>query len=125
MKLNVITVTYSQSVQFSSVTQSCPTLCNLMDCSTPGFPVHHQLPELAQTRVHRVDDAIQSSHPLPSPSLPPLMFPSIRVISNESALRISIWSYLQNLIIDCSKFIYFHSTLFLPLLQWPGYQRNI
>ena len=43
----------------SSVTQSCPTLCDLMDCRTPGFPVHHQLPALAQTHVHRVDDAIQ------------------------------------------------------------------
>jgi len=48
--------------QFSSVAQSCLTLCNPMDCSTPGFPVHHQLLELAQTHVHRVGDAIQSSH---------------------------------------------------------------
>ena len=56
--------------QFSSVTQSCPTLCDLMDCSTPGFPVHHQLPELTQTHVHRVSDAIQPSHPLSSPSPP-------------------------------------------------------
>ena len=55
-------------VQFSSVAQSCPTLCNPMDCSTPGFPVHHQLPELAQTHVHWVGDAIQLSHPLSSPS---------------------------------------------------------
>ena len=54
--------------QFSSVTQSCPTLCNAMDCSTPAFPVHHQLPELPQTHVHQVGDAIQSSHPLSSPS---------------------------------------------------------
>ena len=50
------------------VTQSCLTLCDLMDCSTPGFPVHHQLPELAQTHVHRDNDAIQPSHPLSSPS---------------------------------------------------------
>ena len=55
-------------VQLSSVSQSCPTLCHLMDCSTPGFPVHHQLPELAQTHVHWVGDAIQLSHPLLSPS---------------------------------------------------------
>ena len=54
--------------QFSSVTQSCLTLCNPMDCSTPGFPVHHQLPELAQTHVHTVGDAIQPSHSLSSPS---------------------------------------------------------
>ena len=53
----------------SSVTQLCPTRCDSMDCSTPGFPVHHQLPDLAQTHVHRVSDAIQPSHPLSSPSL--------------------------------------------------------
>ena len=52
------------SVQFSSVAQSCPTLCNLMDCSTLGFPVHHQLLELTQTHVCSVSDAIQPSHPL-------------------------------------------------------------
>ena len=55
--------------QFSSVTQSCPTLCDPTDCSTPGFPVHCQLPELAQTHVHRLGDAIQY-HPLSSPSPP-------------------------------------------------------
>ena len=54
----------------SSVAQSCPTLCNPMDCSTPGFPVHHQLWELTQTHVHWVSDAIQPSHPLSSPSPP-------------------------------------------------------
>ena len=53
-----------------SVTQSCPTLCNHTDCSTPGFPVHHQLPELAQIHVHQVSDAIQPSRPLSSLSLP-------------------------------------------------------
>ena len=56
------------SVQLSSVAQSCPTLCDVMDCSTPGFPVHHQLPELAQTHVYRVSDVIQPSYPLSSPS---------------------------------------------------------
>ena len=55
---------------FSSVTQSCPTLCDPMDCSMPGFPVHHQLLELAQTHVHRVSDAIQPYHPLSFPSPP-------------------------------------------------------
>ena len=54
----------------SLVAQSCPTLCNPMDCSTPGFPVHHQLWALAQTHVHRIGDAIQPSHPLSSPSPP-------------------------------------------------------
>ena len=52
------------SVQFSSVTQSCPSLCNPMNCSTPGLPVNHQLPEVNQTHIHRVGDAIQPSHPL-------------------------------------------------------------
>ena len=56
--------------QFSSVTQSCLTLCNPTDCSMPGFPIHHQLPKLTQTHVHRVGDAIQPSHPLLSPSPP-------------------------------------------------------
>ena len=63
------------SVQFSSVTQSYPTLCDPMNHSTPGFPVHHQLVEFTQTHVHRVSDAIQPSHPLPSPS-PPATNPS-------------------------------------------------
>ena len=63
------------SVQFSSVAQSCPTLCNPMNSSTPGLPVHHQLPEFTQTHIHWVSDAIQSSHPLSSPS-PPAPNPS-------------------------------------------------
>ena len=58
------------SIQFSSVFQSCPTLCLPMVCSTSGLPVHHQLPELAQTHIHRVSDAFQPSHPLSSPSPP-------------------------------------------------------
>ena len=61
--------------EFSSVAQSCPTLCDPMNRSTPGLPVHHQLPELAQTHIHRVRDAIQPSHPLSSPS-PPAPNPS-------------------------------------------------
>ena len=56
--------------QFSSVAQSCLTLCDPMDCSAPGFPVHHQLSELAQTDVHRVSDAIQAFRPLSYPSSP-------------------------------------------------------
>ena len=58
------------SVQFSSVTQSCPTLCDPMNCSTPGLPVHHQLPEFTQTHVHRFCNAIYPSHPLSSPFPP-------------------------------------------------------
>ena len=63
------------SAQFSSVAQSCPTLCNPMNRSTPGLPVHHHIPEFTQTHVHRVRDAIQLSHPLSSPS-PPAPNPS-------------------------------------------------
>ena len=83
------------SVQFSSVAHSLPTLCNPMGCSTPRFPVHHQLPELAQIHVHRVGDAIQPSHPR-RPLLLPSVFPSIRVFSSESVLRIrwpKYWSF--------------------------------
>ena len=84
------------SVQFSSVAQSCPTLCNPMIHSMPGLPVHHQLPEFTQTHVHRVSDAIQPSHPLLSLLLLPPIPPSIRVFSNESTLRMrwpKCWSF--------------------------------
>ena len=76
-------------IQFSSVTQSCTTLCNPMHCSTPGFPVHHHLPELAQTHVHRVGDAIQPSHPLLSPSSPAFNLSQHQgLFPNESVLHI-------------------------------------
>ena len=82
---------------FSSVAQLCPTLCDSMNCSTPGLPVHHQLPEFTQTHVYGVGDAIQPCHPLSYPLLlPPLIFASIRVFSNESVLRIrwpKYWSF--------------------------------
>ena len=83
------------SVQFSSVTQSCLTLCYPMNHSTPGLSVHHQLPKSTQTHLYWVSDAIQPSHPLSSPS-PPALFPSIRVFSNESTLCImwtKYWSF--------------------------------
>ena len=89
-----------EDVQFSSVAQSCPTLCP-MDCSTPGFPIHHQLPELTQTHVHRVSDAIQPSHPLSSPS--PLAFNLSQqqdLFLSESVLRIrwpKYWSFNFNI----------------------------
>ena len=68
---NCVVIVFS-SVQFSSVAQSCPTLCDPMNCSTPGLPVHHQLLEFAHTHVHRVGDTIQPSHPLLYPSPPAL-----------------------------------------------------
>ena len=82
--------------QFSSVAQSCLTLCDPMNCSTPGLPVHHQLPEFTQTHVLRVSDAIQPSHPLSSPS-PPAPNPSQhQIFSNEPTLHIrwpKYWSF--------------------------------
>ena len=87
---------WQEYTEFNSVTHWCPTLCNPMDCSTPGFPLHHQLPELAQTHIHRISDAIQPSHPLSSLSSPASIFPSIRVFSSESVLCITwpkYWSF--------------------------------
>ena len=89
-------VTQFSSVQFSSVTQSCPTLCNPMNPSMPGLPVHHHLPEFTQTHVHRVHDAIQPSHPLSALLLLPPNPPSVRVFSSESTLRMrwpKYWSF--------------------------------
>ena len=84
------------SVQFSSVAQPCLTLCDLVNHSTPGLSVHHQLPELTQTHAHRVSDTIQPSHPLyPLLVLPPI-FPSIRVFYNGSTLCMrwpKYWSF--------------------------------
>ena len=83
-------------IQLSSVAQSCLTLCDPMDFSMPGLPVLHHLPELAQTHVHWVSDAIQPSHPLLSLLLLPSIFPSIRVFSSESVLWIrwpKYWSF--------------------------------
>ena len=84
------------SVQFSSAAQLCPTLCDPVNCSTPGFPVLHYLLEFAQTYVHWVSDTIQPSHPLSSPSPSAPNPPSIRVFSNEWVLRIrwpKNWSF--------------------------------
>ena len=82
--------------EFSSVAQFCPTLCDPMDCSTPGLLVHHQLLELAQTHAHRVSDAINHLILCRLLLLPPSVFPSIRVFSNESDLPImwpKYWSF--------------------------------
>ena len=86
--------------QFSSVAQLCPTLRDPMNHSTPGFPVHHQLPESTQTHVHWVGDAIQPSHPPCPLLLLPSIFPRIRVFSNESSLCMRLpkyWSFIFNI----------------------------
>ena len=99
------------SVQFSSVAQSCPTLCDPMNCSTPGLPVHHQLLEF--TKLMSVESVMPYNHLiLCHPFLPPSIFPSIRVFSNESALRIrwpKYWSFSFNISPsnDYSEFISF------------------
>ena len=93
-------ITDEKSVPFSSVTHLRLTPCDPVDCSKPGFTVHHQLPEFIQTHVYQVSDAIQPSHPLLSLLLPHSIFPSIRVFSNESALRIrwpTYWSFIFNI----------------------------
>ena len=93
--LHLLSLLY-RSVQFSSVAQSCPTLCDPINRSTPGLPVHHQLPEFTQTHVHRVGDAIQPSHPLSSPSPPAFKQFQHQGILNESVLRIrwpKYWSF--------------------------------
>ena len=87
---------HSVSVQFSSVSQSCPTLWNPMNRSTPGLPVHHQLLESTQTQVHWVGDSIQPSHPLSSPSPPALSLSQQQGLYNESPLHIRWPKYFHN-----------------------------
>ena len=93
----------THTIQFSSVAQSCLTLCDPVNCSTLGLPVHHQLPEFTQTHVHRVSDA--SSHLIlcrPLLLLPPIP-PSIRVFSNELTLRMrwaKYWSFSFSIILS-------------------------
>ena len=95
------TFVFITSDQIRSVTQSCPTLCDPMNRRTPGLPVHHQLPEFAETHVHRVSDAIQPSHPLSSPS-PLAPNPSQhQSLSNESTLHMrwpKYWSFSFSII---------------------------
>ena len=100
-KVGKTTKAIQVSVQFNSVTQSCPTLCDPTNRSIPGLPVHHQLPEFTETHVHRVSDAIQPSHPLFSLLLLPPIPPSIRVFSNESTLHMrwpKYWSFCFSII---------------------------
>ena len=92
---------FSSSVQFNSVGQSCLTLCDLMNRSTPGLPVVHQLLQFTQTHVHRVSDALQPSPPRSFPSPPTPIPPSIKVFSNESTLRMrwpKYWSFSFSII---------------------------
>ena len=90
------------SVQFSSVAQSCPTLCDPMNRSKPGLPVYHQLPEFTETHIHRVSDAIQPSHPLSSPSPPALQsLPASESFSNELTICMrwsKYWSFSFSII---------------------------
>ena len=91
----------NNDIQFSSVAQSCPTLCDPMNCSMPGLPVHHQLPEFTQTHVHWVSDAIQPSHPLLSPFFLAPILRSITVFFNESNLCMrwpKFWSFSFSII---------------------------
>ena len=90
----------ARSVQFNSVAQSCLILCDPMDRSAPGLPVHHQLPEFTQTHVHWACDAIQPSHPLTSPFLPAFSPFQHQGFSNESALHIrwpKYWCFSFNI----------------------------
>ena len=106
--------------QFSSVAQSCPTLCDPVNSSTPGLPVHHQLLEFTQTQVHWIGDAIQPSHPLSSPSpllLLPSIFLSIRVFSNESTLHIR-W---PNIGVSASTSVHPMNTQDWSPLGWTGW----
>ena len=101
--LEWVAIAFSEFItsdQIRSVAQLCPTLCDPMNRSMPGLPVHHQLPEVTQTHIHRVSDAIQPSHPLSSPS-PPAPNPSQQVFSNESTLRMrwpKYWSFSFSII---------------------------
>ena len=103
------------SVQFSSVTQSCLALCNPMNCSTPGLPVHHQLPEFTQTHVLRVSDAIQPSHPLSSPS-PPIP-PSIRVFPMSQPFT---WGGQSTGVSALASFLPMNTQDWSPL-EWTGW----
>ena len=111
--------------QFSSVTQSCPTLCDPMDCSTPGFPVHHQLPELTQTLMSI--ESVMPSNPLMlcHPLLLSPIFSSIRVFSNESVLSIrwqKYWSFSISPSNEYSRLISFRIDWF-DLLAVQGLSR--
>ena len=98
-------------IQFSSVAQSCSNLCDPMNCSIPGLPVHHHLPEFTQTHVHQGGDAIQPSHHLsPLFPLPPIP-PSIRDFSNEESKQLNFVQFAKN--------VYAFVSILLGSLLWP------
>ena len=118
-------ITYISGISISpyccSVSQSCLTLCDPMDYSTPGFPVLHYLQEFAQTHVHWVDDAIKPSHYLSSLYFPPSNFPSIKVFFSESVLPISwpnYWSFSISPSNEYSGLISFWIDWFALLALW-------
>ena len=117
------------SVQFSSVAQSCLTFCDPMNHSTPGLPVHHQLPEFTQTHVHRVSDAIQPSRPRLSPSPPAPNPSSIKVFSNESTLRMrwpKFWSFSFSIIPSKEYFsLTIHIVVLLDMQPWWGFSLSV
>ena len=98
------------TVQFSSITQWCPILCNPMDCSTPGLPVHHQIPELTQTHVHWVGDAIQPSHPLSSPSPP-----ALNLSQHQGLFQ---WASSSHQVVKVSEFPPSASVLPMNIQEW-------
>ena len=106
-----------QLLQVSLVTQSCPTLCDPMNCTTPGLPVHHQLPEFTQTHVHRVGDVIQPSHPLSSPS-PPVLNPSQHQSFPMSQLL--VWCG-QSIGVSALASVLPKNTQDWSLLEWTGW----
>ena len=105
------------SVQFSSVTQLCPTLSDTMDCSTPGLPVHHQLPEFTQTHVHRVGDAIPPSHPVIPFSSCPQSFPA----SGSFPVSLFFTSGGQRIRVSASASILPMNTQDWSPLRWTGW----
>ena len=105
--------------QFSSVAQPCPTLCDSMKCSTPGLPVHHQLPEFTQTHVHRVSDAIQPSHSLSSPS-PPAFLQSVPA-SGSFQMSQFFTSGGQSIAVSASTLVLPLNTQDCSPLGWTGW----
>ena len=117
----------SFSCSCCSVAQSCPTLCDCMDCNTPGLPVRHYLPEFVQTHVHWVSDVIKPSHPLVPLLLLRLIFPSVRVFSNELVLhmrRTKYWCFSISPSSEYSGLISFRID-WLDLLAVQGTLKNL